>query len=265
MSRSDAFAGIPVVILCGGAGILVDAPHGPRLNKALVPVHGQALVTWVMRAYAQHGATEFLLAIGWQAERFDAALRAAGAHPFDGERDRYRIELAGVSATVRCITTPVAATTGARLLACRPALEALGAPAGFALTYSDTLSDVDLGALMRFHRAQGRIATLVAANLPVRFRILGIRAGEVLVRGFASRPVIEGARINGGFYCFTPALWSRVDALSEAMPLEERPLEQLAAMGELAAFDHPGAWQSCDAERDLVELERLARGIAQES
>lgn len=163
------------------------------------------------------------------------------------------------------IPTPVEATTGARLLACRLALEALGAPAGFAVTYSDTLSDVDLGALMRFHRAQGRIATLVAANLPVRFRILGIRAGEVLVRGFASRPVIEGPRINGGFYCFTPALWHAVDTLRAEMPLEERPLEQLAAMGELAAFDHPGAWQSCDAERDLVELERLARGIAQES
>lgn len=265
MSRSDAFAGIPVVILCGGAGVLLNEAHATRTNKALVQVHGQPLVTWVMRAYARHGATEFLLATGFQGERFDAALRAAGAQPIVGERDRYQIDLDGVKGSAQYIPTPVEATTGARLLACRLALEALGAPAGFAVTYSDTLSDVDLGALMRFHRAQGRIATLVAANLPVRFRILGIRAGEVLVRGFASRPVIEGPRINGGFYCFTPALWHAVDTLRAEMPLEERPLEQLAAMGELAAFDHPGAWQSCDAERDLVELERLARGIAQES
>jgi glucose-1-phosphate cytidylyltransferase len=262
MQRSNELAQVPVVILCGGKGVMLDEAQTQRTNKALIRVQGQPLLYWVMQTYALHGSTEFILALGFQAEHFGPALLASGAQAVPDVADRYTLNLGGVSCQLLLVTTPAEASTGARLLACRAALTALGQRERFAVTYSDTLSDVDLGAEMRFHKKQGLIATIVAAKLPVRFRVLGIRTGEVLVRGFAGRPVIEGASINGGYYVFTPAFWQAVSTLNPDVALENQPLEQLAAAGQLAAYEHKGAWQTCDAERDLAELDRLACQLA---
>jgi NDP-sugar pyrophosphorylase family protein len=81
------------------------------------------------------------------------------------------------------------------------------------------------------------------------------------VRAFASRPVIEAASINGGFYFFTDAIWSDVFHLTENCALENEPLEILAASKQLAAFDHPGRWQNFDAERDLDAMVSLAKAL----
>lgn len=262
MQRSNELNPVPVIILCGGNGVMLEETHGQRTNKALIPVQDQPLVYWVMQTYALHGATEFILAVGFQGERFGPALQAAGAEVVAGQPDCFKLKLAAVVCHLRLVSTPHEATTAARLLSCRPALEALGDRERFAVTYSDTLSDIDLGAELRFHREQGLVATLTAAKMPVRFRVLGIRTGKVLVRGFASRPVIEGAHINGGYYFFTRDFWQAASSLNPAVALENEPLEQLAAAGQLAAYEHKGAWQSCDAERDLAELNRLARHLA---
>ena len=256
------WAGIPTVILCGGNGVAFGTE--PRTNKALIHVNGRPLVWWVMLHYAQHGASRFLLAAGLQAERFVALLMAEGATPLAGQGDDgstvYQVKLAGRSCEVRVVVTPERATTTARLLACAPWL---ADAEHFCLSYSDTLSDVNLGEVLRHHRRRGLLMTLVAARHPVRFRILGIRQGEDLVRALAPRPVIEGASINGGYYVCRGALLRDGNWLSDDMPLEQGTLEALAAAQQLTSYPHNGAWQPCDAERDLGELERIARGIAQ--
>jgi len=265
MQLTNELAHVPVVILCGGKGVMLNEEHSQRSNKALIQVHGQSMLYWVMQTYALHGSTEFILATGFQANRFGPVLQASGAQPVSGSGDCFTLKLGGKSCHLRLVVTPDEGSTGGRLLACRAALDSLGTRENFAVTYSDTLSDIDLGAEMRFHKKQGRIATIVAAKLPVRFRVLGIRTGEVVVRGFAARPVIEGASINGGYYLFTSAFWNAVSTLSPTVALENEPLEQLAAVGQLDAYEHKGAWQTCDAERDLVELSRLASQLSNSS
>ena len=121
---------------------------------------------------------------------------------------------------------------------------------------------MDLGAELAFHTSEQRVATLVSAKFPVRFRVLGIRSGETAVRAFASRPVIEAASINGGYYLFTQAIWQAQYGLEQADALENKPLEQLAQAGQLAAFAHSGAWQNCDSERDFECIERIAKDWA---
>ena len=95
----------------------------------------------------------------------------------------------------------------------------------------------------------------------MRFRILGVRAGEVLVRGFASRPVIESSNINGGYYIFTNELWKDFLSFEKSGTLEGQVLESLVASNQLTAFEHDGLWQNCDAERDLIELAQIARSL----
>lgn len=265
MQDSNQLTQTPVIILCGGKGVMLHETQNARTNKALVRVQDKPLFYWVMKSYALHGANEFILAVGFQAELFGPELLAIGAKAVQGSLNQYIFVFGERVCRLQLVITHPALSTGGRLLACRSTLEALGEREQFAVTYSDTLSDIDLGAEMRCHKKQGKIATMVAAKLPVRFRVLGIRASEILVRGFAARPVIEGASINGGYYIFSPEFWHAADTLTPKVALEEEPLEQLAAAGQLVAYEHKGAWQTCDAERDLLELNRLACLFANQS
>ncbi len=251
---------VPVVVLCGGQGVVLGEGQRERLNKALVSVQDKPLFWWVVLHYARHGATDFILAAGLQAENFDAVLRErCGTHADPVQAHVHHVQVGDAKLRIRVVATPVEASTAARLLACK---EWLADAPKFALSYSDTLSDVDLGEELAFHEAQGTVATLVSTQVPVRFRILGIRHGESKVRAFAPRPVIEAAAINGGFYFFNKDVWDARFALDGSAPLETTPLEKLAAAGQLTAFEHRGAWQHCDAERDLAPLSRIAQRLA---
>ena len=254
----NQFSQVPVVILCGGNGVILDEMPGKRVNKGLVKIHNKPLFWWVMYHYVQHKANNFILAAGFQSEQFAVALESVGAKVQVTDPLSYDIQIAETMCCVRLVPTANDATTAARLLACKPWLEMSDQ---FAVTYSDTLSDVDLSAEMCFHKSQKLVATLVATKHPVRFRILGVRQGEALVRAFASRPVIEATSINGGYYIFSRELWNESYGLDNMKPLETQPLERLAASGQLAAFDHKGRWQYCDAERDLVELHKLVEHL----
>lgn len=260
MNKSiNEFAGVPVVILCGGIGVTLNVTQGQRLNKGLVQIQEKPLFWWVMLQYVIHGASDFILPAGYQYEQFRLSLLEAGGVELAGDPGCYEILIGNTPCRVRLLLTPEDASTAARLLACKPWLQ--HAPS-FALTYSDTLCDVDLSAEMRFHKTSGLTATLIATKFPVRFRILGVRAGEMLVRAFASRPVIEAASINGGYYLFTNAVWNPEFAITTDIALENQPLEKLAAAGQLISFAHNGSWHTCDAERDLIGLSKLASDLS---
>jgi glucose-1-phosphate cytidylyltransferase len=128
----------------------------------------------------------------------------------------------------------------------------------FWLTYSDTLCPVNLVEIAATHVTHGRIATCLGVRLPTRFRILGIRRGESLVRGFASRPVIQNDFINGGFYVMQPEIFGpRYLGNPELAVLEEGVLDALAADEQLVVYPFEGPWQYLDCERDLGPLAQL--------
>ena len=257
-TASNSLKNVPVVILCGGRKVLLNDGSCIPKNKALVQVRGRPLFWWSLLQYAVYGASDFILSTGVQAESFGDALLSLGAKQGATDRNCYDLNILGQDRQIRLVESGENTTTGQRLLVCRPYLNSAKV---FALTYSDTLSDVNLGAVYDFHQKHGLVASLVGAQFPIRFRILGIRYNEIKVRAFASRPVIEAASINGGFYFFTDAIWGNEFHLVKNHALENEPLEALAASKQLAAFDHSGRWQNFDAERDLVEIASLAHGL----
>ena len=262
MSHAGRLVETPVIILCGGKGIFLTEKENKRTNKGLILVNEKPMVYWVMLNYALYGATEFFLAVGFQGEAFNGVLISLGAEVIDYEQRSYSISLAGNECKIWIVASNPEATTGSRLLSCRVALNVLGQRENFSVAYSDTLCDVNLGAQLDFHEKHGRIATVLSAKLPVRFRVLGVRPNEAMVRGFASRPVIESSRVNGGFYLLNTKFWEFTTSLSEHTPLENQPLEELALANQLMAFEHNGFWQTCDSERDLVQLEEIAHNIS---
>lgn len=253
------FAEVPVVLLCGGRSVVLHAQAPAPCNKALLQLQDKPLFWWVLQHYVRFGGRNFILATGIQGDAFAPALQALGAQASDSDPQVFHLTVNHHPCQIRLLPTGAQANTAQRLLACKPWLQAANR---FALTYSDTVSDVDLGAELAFHAREQRVATLVSAKFPVRFRVLGIRAGETTVRAFASRPVIEAASINGGYYLFTQAIWQAQYGLEEADALENRPLEQLAQAGQLSAFAHNGAWQNCDSERDFECIERIVQSWA---
>jgi glucose-1-phosphate cytidylyltransferase len=251
----NEFYQVPVAILCGGNGVMLNEKQNQRTNKGLVEVYNKPLFWWVMQHYALHGATEFILATGFQSELFLFALENIGAKKSPTIQGCYDVIIAKKVCRVHIVTTMPNLNTAERLFACKSLLDKA---ARFAVSYSDTLSDLDLSSEMRFHKNHKVVATLASIKFPMRFRVLGVRAGEFLVRGFTSRPVIESANVNGGYYIFTNELWKTFLCSEKSMALESFVLESLVASKQLTAFEHFGLWQNCDAERDLSELTRIA-------
>lgn len=140
--------------------------------------------------------------------------------------------------------------TGGRLLRVAKFLRGEDA---FCLTYGDGLSDVDIGATLRFHRKHGKAATITATFPPGRFGALDIHEGRV--RSFREKPQGDGAMINGGFFVLRPDVLRYIDG--DRSVWEQEPLMGLAADGQLMAYEHHGFWQPMDTLRDKQLLEQL--------
>jgi glucose-1-phosphate cytidylyltransferase len=123
----------------------------------------------------------------------------------------------------------------------------------FCLTYGDGVSDVDITALIAFHKSQDVKATVTATIPPGRFGALDIEGNKV--GSFMEKPKGDGAMINGGFFVLSPKV---LDYITDDQTIWERePLERLAQEGNLAAFPHHGFWQPMDTLRDKMHLEEL--------
>jgi glucose-1-phosphate cytidylyltransferase len=129
----------------------------------------------------------------------------------------------------------------------------------FCFTHGDGVSDVDLTALIAFHRRQGRLATLTSVQPQGRFGALDIEGGRIT--RFEEKPQGDGTWVNGGFFVLEPKVLSYIEG--DATSWEREPLETLAREGQLSAWAHRGFWQPMDTLRDKMKLEDLwQRGVA---
>lgn len=134
------------------------------------------------------------------------------------------------------------------MLRLKPHLQSGGT---FMLTYGDGVADVDLSALLSFHRAHGRLATVTAVRPSARFGGMHINGGQV--REFKEKPQTGEGWINGGFFIFEPAVFDYLK--DDSTILEQSPLERLAKDGQLMAYEHLGYWQCMDTIRDRDALQ----------
>jgi glucose-1-phosphate cytidylyltransferase len=221
-----------VVILCGGRGTRLQE-RTQSIPKALVEIGGRPIVWHVMHIYLAQGFTRFLLLTGYRGEQLEAFA--------SDERWPSGTE-------VRCLPTGVDTPTGGRLLR---AAEALGGE-GFCATYADGVSDVDLDALLQFHSQHGEAATMTVVRPLLQFGVAELN-GDGVVRGFAEKPRSEHW-VNGGFFCFEPAV---LELLAPDSVLERELLQTLAATGSLRAYRHEGFWDCMDTYKDAVVLNDL--------
>ncbi len=232
MEAERPAAEIPVAILCGGRGTrLQERTHA--IPKGLVEIGGKPILWHVVRIYASHGFRRFLLLTGYLGEMI-ADFAAAEAWPEAVE--------------IECLDTGRDTPTGGRVARVAERL----ASGTFCLTYADGVADVDLEALLAFHRRQGRLGTMTVVRPHSQWGVAVIDDDD-RVTCFREKPRLE-QWVNGGFFCFEPGF---LDYVAENSVLERDPLERLAAEGQLAGFRHHGFWDCMDTYKDAIVLNDL--------
>jgi len=150
---------------------------------------------------------------------------------------------------VTLVNTGLKSMTGGRV---KRMQEYIGNEA-FLLTYGDGLSDIDITALVNFHKSHGKMVTISAVHPAARFGELDIINDKVV--SFKEKPQVMQGWINGGYFVIEPSFFDFIDG--DSTILEKTPLEKAAEMGELMAFQHKGFWQCMDTKRDRDHLEEL--------
>ena len=125
----------------------------------------------------------------------------------------------------------------------------------FCLTYGDGVTDLDIGATIRYHRAQGKLATVTAVHQPGRFGALDLSPDKTRVHGFREKSMADGHLINGGYFVCEPGVIDYIDG--DFTVWEEGPLKRLVADEELAVYHYPGFWQNMDTLRDKHVLQKM--------
>jgi glucose-1-phosphate cytidylyltransferase len=242
-----------VVILAGGLGTRL-AEETTIKPKPMVEIGGHPILWHIMRHYGHYGFNEFFIALGYRGEVikrfFLDYYNLSGNMTIDLARGQIETrEQECEDWIVHLIDTGQETQTGGRVKRLEPFLK----DGTFMVTYGDGICDVDLGELLKFHRAHGRIATVTAVRPPSRFG--GLVFDGDIVTDFTEKPQIGEGWINGGFLIFEPELFKYLEG--DQSSLEADALEHLAADGQLAAFRHDRFWQCMDTLRDKRLLETL--------
>jgi glucose-1-phosphate cytidylyltransferase len=244
---------LKVAILAGGVGTRL-AEETETKPKPMVEIGGKPILWHIMRHYSAYGFNEFFIAAGYKSEvikRFFLDYASLnGSMTIDvasGTVERHERE--SDNWIVHVVDTGQDTQTGGRV----KRLERWLRDGTFMLTYGDGVCDIDLHDLVRFHRKQGKIATVTAVRPPSRFG--GLVFEGALVAEFTEKPQIGEGWINGGFMVVEPQLFEYLEG--DHTILEADALERLAEDRQLVAYQHERFWQCMDTLRDKRLLESL--------
>lgn len=242
------------VILAGGLGTRLSEETVLK-PKPMVQIGNFPILWHILKIYSAHGIHDFILCAGYRGylikEYFANYFLHQSDVTFDLKDNRMEVhEKRTEPWRVTIVDTGDDSMTGGRLKRVARYLD----DGPFCMTYGDGVGDVDITALIAFHRAHGRKATLTAVQPSGRFGALNLEDGD-RVASFQEKPRGDGAWINGGFFVLDPSVVDYV--AGDATIWEREPMERLAAEGQMRAFKHEGFWQPMDTLRDKQKLEEL--------
>lgn len=242
-----------VAILAGGVGTRLAEETAVK-PKPMVEVGGRPILWHIMKHYAHYGHEEFVLALGYKGEQIKKYMmdycalqsdltvdfRSGQVHRHGNHAPQWMVHL---------VDTGQDTLTGGRI-------KRLGRHVGnetFMLTWGDGVSDVNLEALLAFHRSHGKLATVTAVRPMARFGHMLFDGNRVVE--FCEKPQTAEGWINGAFFVLEPGVMDYIDG--DDTQWEREPMERLAADGQLMAYKHTGFWQCMDTLRDKKLLQDL--------
>ena len=239
------------VILAGGLGTrLSEETH--LKPKPMVEIGGRPILWHILKLYSSYGINDFIICCGYKGYVIKEYFANYFLHTSDVTFNMSDNSMKVLSRNsedwkITLIDTGESTMTGGRLARVKEYID----NESFCFTYGDGLSDLNINDLISFHNAEGRKATLTAVQPPGRFGALSFQRGRVL--SFQEKPEGDGNWINGGFFVLEPSVIDLIHG--DNCSWEQEPLNKLAEMGELSAFNHKGFWQPMDSLRDKNILE----------
>mgnify|MGYP003962057573 CR=1 FL=1 len=242
-----------VILLAGGFGTRLTE-YTDVIPKPMVTIGGKPILWHIMQTYARFGHKDFYVALGYKAEvikEYFLNYRALNAD--------FTVDLASgnvashqvdpVDWKVTLVNTGDASMTGGRV----KRMQSFIGNETCMLTYGDGVADIDLDALVAFHRSHGKMVTVSAVRPAARFGELELDGPRVA--SFQEKPQMHEGWINGGYFVIEPRFFDLIQG--DLTILEKGPLEKVAEMGELMAYQHDGFWQCMDTKRDHNSLEEM--------
>jgi len=241
------------VILAGGVGTRISEESVLR-PKPMIEIGGKPVLWHIMKIYSAHGVNEFIVCLGYKGylikEYFANYFLHMSDVTFDMSNNSMQVHQKSAEPwKVTLVETGEGTQTGGRL---KRVASYVGND-DFCFTYGDGVANVDIKALVAFHKAQKVRGTLTAVQPPGRFGALVLKGERVT--SFQEKPKGDGGWINGGFFVLSPRAIDHIDG--DATVWEREPLETMARDGQLAAHFHKGFWQPMDTLRDKNHLEEL--------
>ncbi|MBU6408789.1 MAG: glucose-1-phosphate cytidylyltransferase [Verrucomicrobia bacterium] len=245
-----------VAILCGGRGTRFREVSDV-IPKPMAPIGPRPILWHIMKIYSTHGFNDFVLLLGYKGDYIRNFFLNFAAITNDITIDMARngtdrVTFHGQSAEpwrITCVDTGEDAMTGARLWRARKYLESEGM---FCVTYGDGVADVNVSALVEFHKSHGKTGTLTGARPPGRFGELSVE--DCRVAKFNEKPEFSGNYLNSGFFVFNSSVFDRYLGDREDLTLEREPLQRMALEGELMIYKHDGYWHHMDTPYEFELL-----------
>lgn len=242
-----------VVILAGGLGTRLSE-YTEMIPKPMVTIGGRPIIWHIMQTYAHFGYKDFYLALGYKAEiikEYFLNYRSLNAD-FTVDLATDDVDFHQVDATdwhITLVNTGFQSNTGGRI----KRMKSFIGNETFMLTYGDSVADINIDELLKFHKSHGKMVTVTGVRPSARFGELEMQEQKVI--SFREKPQTTQGWVNGGFFVCKPEI---IDFIEDDLTiLEKEPLEKIAEMGELMAYQHEGYWQCMDTKRDRDHLEKL--------
>jgi glucose-1-phosphate cytidylyltransferase len=242
------------VVLAGGFGTRLLEETAVR-PKPMVEIGGKPILWHIMKIFSAQGINEFIIALGYRGEMikeyflnfyaidndFTIDLGTGQTTIYDSKQPKWKVHL---------VDTGLYTQTGGRLKRLRKWIANDGT---FLFTYGDGVADVDLRALLRFHRGHGKLATVTTVRSPARFGRIVYNENQVVE--FFEKPQSGEGWVNGGFFVLNARAIEYVDG--DETVWERDAVERLARDGQLMGYRHHGFWSCMDTLKEKNYLEEL--------
>lgn len=243
------------VILAGGLGTRLSEETDIK-PKPMIEIGGKPVLWHIMKTYSLHGVNDFIICCGYKGyvikEYFANYFLHMSDVTFSMKDNSMQVhENKAEPWTVTLVDTGENTLTGGRLKRVHSYVKN---EESFCFTYGDGVGDVDITALIQFHKKHGRQATLTATRPPGRYGALDFGENDNVQR-FQEKPLGDGSWINGGYFVLHPGVLDRI--VDDTTSWEAEPLAGLAKDGQLSAFKHDGFWQPMDTLREKNYLNEL--------
>lgn len=243
-----------IVLLAGGLGTRISEETGFK-PKPMIEIGGKPIIWHIMKLYSSYGFNDFIICLGYKGYMLKEYFANYFLHQSDitiNLKDN-SIETHQSKAEpwkITLIDTGADTMTGGRV----KRIKDFVGDETFMMTYGDGVGNIDIKALVKMHKENGKKATVTAVQPSGRFGAINVNK-EGIISSFQEKPKGDGGWINGGFFVLEPSVFDYIEG--DKIMWEREPMEALANENELMAFKHHGFWQPMDTLRDKNTLEKL--------